>query len=108
MIPGDLNFIFTNNKSIKEINLEFLKHNRYTDVIAFDYSDDKIINGEIYISVETVRGNATNYKVSLEDEMLRVMIHGTLHLCGYKDKLSGQRSRMRDMENKWLKEYGLK
>lgn len=104
-IPGDLNFIFTSDDSIRKINKEFLKRDNFTDVIAFDYCEGKVINGEIYISVDTVKDNATNYEVSLESEIVRVVVHGTLHLCGYKDKEAEERDKMRLMEDRWIKDY---
>lgn len=104
--PGDLSFIMTNDKRLVEINKEFLKRNNYTDVIAFDYSVNNIVNGEIYISIDTVKRNALNYKVSLRKEVIRVMIHGILHLCGYKDKKNVEKIIMRSREEKWLKLFG--
>ena len=101
----DLLFIFTSNEKIREINKEFLNHNRYTDVIAFDYSKGINIVGEIYISIDTVKLNSNNYKVSLILEVLRVMIHGTLHLCGYEDRSERQKKIMTGMEDKWIEEY---
>jgi probable rRNA maturation factor len=101
----DLNFVFTDDKSILSINREFLKNNYYTDVIAFSYGENKRINGEIYISIETVRKNAYNYKVSFSNEILRVMIHGTLHLCGYDDKTESERAIMRKKEDFWIEKY---
>ena len=101
-IPGDLNFIFTNDKEIIKINKEFLEHNFFTDVIAFENNDEKIINGEVYLSIDTVKRNANNYKVSLREEVIRVMIHGTLHLCGYKDRKKEEKEEMNKIENKWL------
>lgn len=103
-VPGDLNFILTDDKVILKINREFMKRDNFTDVIAFDYNKGNIINGEIYISVDTVRLNANNYKVSLLNEIYRVMIHGTLHLCGYNDKTKREKQIMREMEDHWLKE----
>jgi probable rRNA maturation factor len=101
----DLNYVFTDDKSILSINKEFLKNNYYTDVIAFSYEENKRINGEIYISIGTVRKNAYNYKVSFNDEILRVMIHGTLHMCGYDDKTERERAIMRKKEDFWIEKY---
>ncbi len=72
-------------KAVRNINRRFLEHDYNTDVISFDYSSGKIVNGEIYISIDTVRRNALDYKVTVGEELLRVMIHGVLHLCGYRD-----------------------
>jgi probable rRNA maturation factor len=104
-IPGDLNFILTNDSKLKKMNLQFLKHNYYTDVISFNYGDGKIIEGEVYISIDTVKRNASNYKVSYYSELVRVIIHGILHLCGYDDKNSESRNVMRKIEDLWLRAF---
>lgn len=83
--PGDLCFVFTNDKTILELNRRFLKHDYFTDVISFSGSDNNVISGEIYISIDTVKRNSEIYKVGISEEVLRVMIHGVLHLCGYRD-----------------------
>lgn len=102
-IPDDLYFIITTDRELNKINNEFLGRNTLTDIIAFDYSENKTVRGEIYISKESVERNSLNYKVSLKNEMIRVMIHGTLHLCGYSDKNKKGKRRMTEKENEWLK-----
>ena len=104
-VPGDLNFILTTDKVLRGINRKFLKHNYNTDVISFRYNTGDIIDGEVYISVDTVKENAKNYKVSYETEMLRVIIHGLVHLCGYDDSTDWEKMKMREMEDYWISKY---
>jgi rRNA maturation RNase YbeY len=103
--PGDLKFIFTNDEAEIEINRKFLRHDFYTDIISFDYSSGNFINGEIYISVDTLRKNASKYNVSINEEVLRLMIHGVLHLCGYRDNSSQQKDIMFGRQEKILKKF---
>ena len=103
-LTGTLNFIFTTDEYLLEINRQYLNHDTYTDIITFDNSDDdKKIEGDIYISIERVKDNAEKLKVDFENELHRVMIHGVLHLLGYEDKSPAKKKKMREEENRALK-----
>jgi probable rRNA maturation factor len=102
---GFIGFIFTDDRDILRINNEFLKHNYFTDVITFDYSESGHISGEIYISVETVRKNAYAYRVSTDIELRRVMVHGILHICGYRDSSDEEKRVMSEREEHYLKVF---
>ena len=99
---GGITFVFCDDNYLHKINLEFLDHDTYTDIITFDYSVGNEVISEIYISVDRVSENAKKYSQTFENEMHRVMIHGVLHLCGYKDKLAEDKQIMRDKENHYL------
>ena len=107
-MPGDLKFIFTDDEKILEINNKFLKHNYYTDVISFDDSKGKNVNGEIYISMETLKRNADQYNVRIKEEIVRVMVHGLLHLCGYNDDNRANKSLMIGIQESLVKELANK
>jgi probable rRNA maturation factor len=104
-ISDDLNFILTDDITLRKMNMKFLKHNYFTDVLSFNYGVGNKVNGEIYISVDTVKRNAINYKVSYNSEFVRVILHGVLHLCGYEDKYIEDSNEMKRMENFWLERY---
>ena len=99
---GELVFNFCSDESLSKINKEFLNHDTLTDVITFDYSALNEISGEIFISTDRVRENASEFQQSFEVEIRRVMIHGLLHLCGYNDKTIKEKSLMSDRENFYL------
>ncbi len=99
---GEINYIFCDDEYLHKLNVEFLNHDTLTDIISFDYSVGKELHGDIYISVERVRENAQDYKVAFLDELHRVMVHGVLHYCGYKDKTDDDAVVMRSKEDVYL------
>ena len=99
---GNLCYQFCDDERILEVNRQFLQHDYYTDIITFDYDEDDVLNGDLVISLDTVRSNAELFKKSYEDELHRVIIHGILHLCGINDKGPGEREIMEENENKAL------
>lgn len=96
---GEINYIFCTDSYLHKINVEFLQHDTYTDIISFDYTLGKTISGDIYISIDRVKENAQEYSVSFTEELHRVMIHGILHYAGYKDKTEDEKTVMRNKEN---------
>ena len=99
---GEVGYMFVNDEKILEINNEYLGHDYYTDVITFDYDEGDVVNGDIVISLDTVRTNAEMFGKAYEDELYRVIIHGILHLCGLNDKGPGEREIMEKAENQAL------
>ncbi|MDD4636465.1 MAG: rRNA maturation RNase YbeY [Bacteroidales bacterium] len=99
---GVITYIFCDDDHILKINKEYLNHDYYTDIITFDYTEDGIISGDIFISLDTVRSNALQFKTSYEEELNRVIIHGILHLCGIEDKTPQARKVMEANENEAL------
>ncbi|MDW5288971.1 rRNA maturation RNase YbeY [Formosa sp. PL04] len=99
---GEINYIFCDDEYLHKLNVEFLDHDTLTDVISFDYCIGKELHGDIYISVERVRENALDYKTEFQDEINRVIIHGVLHYCGYKDKTESDAELMRTKEDYYL------
>jgi probable rRNA maturation factor len=99
---GEINYIFCDDEYLHKLNVEFLNHDTLTDIISFDYSAGKELHGDIYISIERVADNAKDFKSDFIDELHRVMIHGILHYCGYKDKTEADETVMRQRENDYL------
>lgn len=100
-----LQYIFCSDQYLHRINVEYLNHDTYTDIITFPYADPPTIHGDLFISVERIRDNAARLKVSFEEELRRVMIHGVLHLCGYGDKSPSEVSIMRRKEEQALQYF---
>ena len=96
---GDLNYIFSNDDYILDINKKYLNHNYYTDIITFNYVEGNLLSGDIFISVDTVNENAQHYKVSFENELCGVIIHGVLHLIGFDDQNKNDQEEMTKQEN---------
>ena len=103
---GDITYIFCDDDYLLEKNIRFLNHNTLTDVITFDYCEEKSVSGDIFISIERVKENSEIFKVDFLTELNRVMVHGLLHLLGYKDKTEKESNLMRKKENYYLSKYG--
>lgn len=102
---GSINYIFCSDKRLLEINQQFLRHDYYTDIITFDLSETDFTQAEIYISIDRVKDNAKTEGVSFKSELHRVIFHGALHLCGYKDKSRREALQMREKESFYLLKY---
>jgi probable rRNA maturation factor len=96
---GEINYIFCDDDYLHKINVEYLDHDTLTDIISFDYTMGNELHGDIFVSVERVQDNANDFNVSFEDELKRVLVHGLLHYCGYKDKTPEDESLMRSKED---------
>ncbi len=99
---GDVAYVFCDDEEILRVNRQYLQHDYYTDIITFDYDEDDVISGDLFISLDTVRTNAEQLGLPYEQELNRVIIHGILHLCGINDKGPGEREIMEAAENKAL------
>ncbi|MFV8837238.1 rRNA maturation RNase YbeY [Salinimicrobium soli] len=102
---GEVNYIFCDDEYLLKINQQYLDHDTYTDIISFDNSLGNILGGDIFISTQRVKENADEYKVPFEEELRRVMAHGVLHFCGYKDKTGEQKEQMRAKEDEKMKMF---
>ena len=104
-VPGKIYVFFCSDKQLLGINKEFLKHDYYTDIITFNWNENKLISGEIYISVDRLRENAENYGTTIKNELHRLVFHGILHLLGYSDKKRSEKLKMTREEDLFLKNY---
>jgi probable rRNA maturation factor len=103
-----LYYNFLDDKALLDLNQQFLKHNTLTDIITFDYTQNKIIQGEVYISVDRIKENSLTFKVSPRQELLRILVHGLLHLCGYSDKTPADKKIMTSKEDFYLNMFHVK
>ena len=104
---GNINYIFCSDERELEVNRQFLGHDYYTDIITFDYSTASVLNGDIFISLDTVRSNAEQLGIAFEDELRRILIHGVLHLTGQGDKTPETKAQMTEKENKALSKLSI-
>ena len=104
---GQINYVFCDDAYLHKLNVEFLKHDTLTDIISFDYSLGKILHGDIYISIERAEDNAKDFGVSFQEEIHRLIVHGVLHYCGFKDKAEDDAKLMRDKENFYLRQLSV-
>ncbi|MFV0553361.1 MAG: rRNA maturation RNase YbeY [Mangrovibacterium sp.] len=102
---GDVNFIFCSDDYLLDVNRQYLNHDYYTDIITFDYVEDRLISGDLFISCDRVVENAETFQVKFDEEMRRMLIHGVLHLLGYKDKEPADKELMTSKENFYLAKF---
>ena len=102
---GEINYIFCDDEYLHKINLEYLAHDTLTDIISFDYTVGNLIQGDIFVSIERVQDNASDFNVSFEEELKRVLSHGVLHYCGYKDKSPKDEALMRSKEEEKMQMF---
>ncbi len=102
---GDISYVFCSDEYLLDLNKQYLNHDTYTDIITFDYAEGNKTSGDIFISIDRVKENAGKFNVTFEEELLRVMAHGVLHLMGYKDKKSGDISIMRSKEEESIEMF---
>lgn len=104
---GDINIIFTTPEEILTINRNYLDHDYETDIITFDYSEENIINGDLFVCIDVIKYNAKKYNAKFAKELSRVLVHGILHLVGYKDKLENEIQEMREKEDYYLEQVSV-
>ena len=102
---GSINFIFCSDEFLKDINIQYLKHDYYTDIITFNYNEGLVLSGDIYISTDRVHENCLHFNVSFLNELLRVIIHGVLHLVGFNDHSKKEKNEMHKLEELWISKY---
>ncbi|WBX99617.1 rRNA maturation RNase YbeY [Chryseobacterium gambrini] len=102
---GEINYIFCDDEYLLKVNQDYLQHDYYTDIITFDYVKGKTISGEIFVSLQRISDNASTLSRNYEEELRRVLAHGILHLCGYKDKTEEEELQMREKEDHYLAKY---
>lgn len=101
-VPGEVSYQFCNDDYMLSQNIQYLNHDTYTDIITFDYNVGNVVNGSVLISVDRVRENSEKFGVDFYNELHRVLVHGAMHLCGYKDKTDEESKLMRQKENEYL------
>jgi len=104
-VCGDVSIVFCSDDYLLEMNHQYLDHDYYTDIITFDYCEENIVSGDLFISIERVKDNAEALGELYESELKRVCVHGVLHLCGYNDKTLNEEKKMRELENFYLERY---